>query len=72
MKLHYYADTDPLYIEFREIPGVESREVVDGLVVDLDGNGEVVGIDIEHASARLDLAVVETDSFPAATKIRIG
>ena len=72
MKLHYYADTDSLYIEFKGIPGVESREIVDGLVVDLDANGDVVGIDIDHASTKLDLAVLETDSLPAATKVRIG
>ena len=71
MKLHYYAETDSLYIEFKSTPGVESREIVDGLVVDFDANGDVVGIDVDHASTKLDLAVLETQSLPA-TKVRIA
>ena len=71
MKLHYYADTDSLYIEFRDAPGVESREIVDGVLVDLDAEGNVVGIDVDHASAKLDLGVLETEAFPA-TRVRIS
>ena len=54
MKLHYYADTDSLYVEFKPGPGAETREVSDGLNVDLDAAGNVVGFDIDRASARLD------------------
>ena len=71
MKLHYYADTDSLYIEFRDAPGVESREIVEGLLVDLDVNGDVVGIDVDHASVKLDLAVLETEALPTA-RVRIA
>ena len=39
MKLHYYPETDSLYIEFREEPGVETREVSDGVNVDIDARG---------------------------------
>jgi uncharacterized protein YuzE len=67
MKLHYYPDTDSLYIELKDTPGIETREVVDGLVVDLDAKGEVVGFDIDHASHKLDLSKVETISLPPAT-----
>ena len=35
MKLHYYPETDSLYIELMEKPGAETREIVEGLVVDL-------------------------------------
>ena len=35
MKLHYYPETDSLYIELKEIPSVETREVTLGLNVDL-------------------------------------
>ena len=45
MKLHYYPETDSLYIELKSTPGAEAREIVAGLVVDLDANGEVVGFD---------------------------
>ncbi len=64
MKLHYYPETDSLYIEMRSVPGTQTREVADGLNVDLDADGHVVGFDIEHASARLDLSTLETIALP--------
>ena len=64
MKLHYYAETDSLYVEFKSGHGTETREVSDGLNVDLDANGHVVGFDIDHASRRLDLSTLEIDSLP--------
>ena len=56
MKLHYYPETDSLYVELRPGPGAETREVAAGLNVNLDANGDVVGFDIDHASKRLDLS----------------
>jgi uncharacterized protein YuzE len=67
MKLHYYPETDSLYIELKKTPGAETREVVEGLVVDFDAKGEVVGIDIDHASRKLDLSKVEPVALPPAT-----
>ncbi|MFL4974105.1 MAG: DUF2283 domain-containing protein [Microvirga sp.] len=67
MKLHYYPETDSLYIELKNVPGVETREIVEGLVVDLDLNGDVVGFDIDRASGKLDLSKVETIALPPAT-----
>ena len=64
MKLQYYPDTDSLYVEFKPIPGVETREISDGLIVDLDAVGQVVGFDIDHASRRLDLSTLETEALP--------
>ena len=64
MKLHYYPETDSLYVEFKSEPGTESREVADGLNVDLDANGDVVGFDIDKASVRLDLSTLETTALP--------
>ena len=64
MKLHYYPDTDSLYVEFKAGLGAETREVSEGLNVDLDANGDVVGFDIDHASKRLDLATLETEALP--------
>lgn len=66
MKLHYYPETDSLYIELKSGPGAETREIVEGLLVDFDSKGEVVGFDIDHASRRLDLSKVETVALPAA------
>jgi uncharacterized protein YuzE len=64
MKLHYYPETDSLYIELNSAPGIEVREIVDGLAVDLDVNGDVVGLDIDHASRKLDLSKIETIALP--------
>ena len=64
MKLHYYPETDSLYIDLSSRPGVESVEVADGLVVDLDADGKVVGIDIDRASKILDLKTLEADNLP--------
>jgi uncharacterized protein YuzE len=54
MKLYYYADTDSLYIDLANRPSVDSREVLPGIVLDLDEAGALVGIDIDHASRQLD------------------
>ncbi len=65
MKLHYYPDTDSLYIDLNAKPSADSREIAEGLVVDFDSDGRVVGIDIQHASEIMDLKTVETESLPA-------
>lgn len=65
MKLHYYLETDSLYIELKSVPGIETREIVEGLNVDLDANGDVVGFDIDSASGKLDLSRIETIALPA-------
>ncbi len=64
MKLHYYPETDSLYVEFKVGPGAETLEVTDGLNVDLDASGDVVGFDIDHASRRVDLSTLETEALP--------
>lgn len=64
MKLHYYADTDSLYVELKRSPGTETREVSNGLNVDLDAAGDVVGFDIDSASTRLDLSTLEVKALP--------
>jgi uncharacterized protein YuzE len=64
MKLHYYPQTDSLYIELKPEPGIETREITDGLNVDLNANGEVVGLDIDQASTKLDLNTLETQGLP--------
>ncbi|MGH7620555.1 MAG: DUF2283 domain-containing protein [Gemmatimonadaceae bacterium] len=55
MKLAYYADTDSLYIDLSEHPSTESREISDGIVLDYDAAGQLVGIDIDNASRKVQL-----------------
>ena len=71
MKIQYYEETDSLYIDLRDVPSVNSIEVADGVVVDLDDKGRVVGIDIDNASQKLDLSQLEAVSFPAKT-VKVG
>jgi len=65
MKLHYYPNTDSLYIDLNARPSADSREIAEGLVVDFDSDGRAVGIDIQHASEIVDLKTLETESPPA-------
>lgn len=67
MKLHYYPETDSLYIDLNSRPSADSREIAEGLVADFDADGNVVGIDIEHASRKLDLKTLEAVSLPPVT-----
>jgi len=55
MKLAYHSDTDSLYIDLSEHPSVESREVSEGIVLDYDADGQLVGIDIDNASHKVQL-----------------
>ncbi len=55
MKLNYHPDTDSLYIDLSEHPSVESREISDGVVLDYDANGNLVGIDIDNASRKVQM-----------------
>ena len=52
MKLNYYSDTDSLYIDLSEQPSVESREISEGIVLDYDVAGNLVGIDIDNAQPK--------------------
>jgi uncharacterized protein YuzE len=63
MKLHNYPETDSLSIELKNEPGVATREIVAGLV-DLAANGDVVGLDIDHAARKRDLSKIETVALP--------
>ena len=64
MKLHYYPETDSLYIELQSRPGSETREVAPGVNVDFDEAGGVVGLDFDQASGKLDLSTLETIALP--------
>ncbi len=52
MKVRYFEDTDTLLIEFRDAPVTETRDLDENTVLDLDANGNICSITIEHASVR--------------------
>jgi len=64
MKFHYYPETDSLYIDLSEKPSSQTREVAEGVVLDFDEDGPLVGIDIDHASRVVNLTRLEADSLP--------
>lgn len=68
MKLNYYKETDSLYIDLSHKTSVDSKEVASGVVLDFDEEGNLVGIDIDHASKILDLSKLETESIPISSK----
>lgn len=64
MKLNYYPDTDSLYIDLSSKPGVTSEEISEGVVLDYDSEGNLTGIDIDHASLKLDLKELGLSKLP--------
>jgi uncharacterized protein YuzE len=69
MKISYYPDTDSLYIDLSEQPSAESREVSEGIVLDYDAEGRLVGIDIDNASKKVELKTLTLNKVPASEQI---
>ena len=72
MKLNYYRDTDSLYIDLSENPSAESREISDGIVLDFDAGGALVGIDIDNASTKVELSRLVLSGMPGHLEQRAG
>jgi len=72
MKLNYYADTDSLYIDLSERESVESREVSEGVVLDYDAAGRLVGIDIDNASTNARIHHLVLNRLPATVETITG
>lgn len=68
MRINYYPDTDSLYIDLSSKPSVDSREVSDGIVLDYGEDGNLVGIDIDEASTKLEIQELILSKLPAKVK----
>ena len=68
MKLSYYPETDSLYIDLSEKSSVESREISEGVILDYDAEGNLVGIDIDNASTKVHLKELSLRKLPAEIK----
>lgn len=55
MKIKYFQDTDTLYIEFKPALIAESRDLDENTLLELDGDGNICAITIEHAKDRADI-----------------
>lgn len=64
MKIQYFTDTDTLYIEFRNLPVAETRDLGENTILDLDSEGNITAITVEHASKR---AGIPTFSYEQVT-----
>jgi uncharacterized protein YuzE len=56
MKIEYSKDIDALYIKLREAKISDSRDIEEGVTIDLDEKGHIVGIEILDASEKLALS----------------
>ena len=68
MKLNYYPETDSLYIDLSEQASAESKEVSEGIVLDYDAKGNLVGIDIDNASTKVELEKLILSNLPSTVE----
>ncbi|MDL1969101.1 MAG: DUF2283 domain-containing protein [Deltaproteobacteria bacterium] len=55
MRVKYFSDTDTAHLEFLDNDVYETREISENIYVDLDQNGNLVNMTIEHAKANAGL-----------------
>jgi len=72
MKVNYFPDTDSLYTDSSEQPSAESREISEGVVLDYDASGNLVGIDIDNASTKVELHRFVVSKIPASVETIAG
>ena len=65
MKIKYFEDTDTLLIELKSGPVSETRDLDESTVLDLDDQGRVLAITIEHATERTELKSISFDRMAA-------
>lgn len=70
MNFHYDKETDSLYIELAANPSFDSAEVAEGVVVDYDKEGRIVGLDIEYASRHFDMNKVQFTGFMPKVEVQ--
>ncbi|MGO9270863.1 MAG: DUF2283 domain-containing protein [Terriglobia bacterium] len=72
MKLNYCPETDSLYIDLSEQTSVQSREIPEGVVLDYDACGNLVGIDIDNASSKGEIHKLVVSKLPASVETVAG
>lgn len=65
MKIKYFQDTDTLYIEFRSVEVAETKDLDENTLLDLDHDGNICGITIEHARDRAEIPKFSYEQIPA-------
>ena len=65
MKIKYFQDTDTLYIELRAAEVAETKDLDENTLLDLDSQGNICGITIEHAKERAEIPQFSFEQIPA-------
>ena len=65
MRIRYFQDTDTLHIEFKAEPVAETRDLDENTLLDVDGEGRILSITVEHASQRADIPRFSFEQVPA-------
>jgi len=65
MRVKYFADTDTTLVEFTAGPPVETRELDENIYLDLDADGRIVSLTIEHAQQTAGMDEFSYQRVPA-------
>jgi len=65
MRIKYFEDTDTTLVEFFSKTPVETQELNENIYLDLDSNGRVVSMTIEHAGQSADMKEFLYQRIPA-------
>lgn len=65
MRIKYFEDTDTTLVEFSTRPPVETQELNENIYLDLDSEGRIVSMTIEHASQSADMQEFLYQRIPA-------
>jgi len=65
VKIRYFRDTDTLYIELRQAPVAQTRDLDENTQIDVDERGQICAITVEHASERADLPALDYQQVAA-------
>lgn len=66
MKIKYFQETDTLYIEFRNAEVVDTKDLDENTILDIDSAGNICAITVEHAKDRADIPHFSFEQVAAA------
>ena len=66
MKIKYFRDTDTALLEFSDRQVAETREVSEDIYIDLDADGNLVNMTVEHAAERASFPEVAVEEMTIA------
>jgi len=66
MKIRYFQDTDTLHIELRAAEVAETRDLDENTLLDVDAEGNICGITVEHARTRADIPHFPSSKSPSS------